>query len=136
MPTLTTRRTDLILPELSYQVVGALFDVWNELGGGHLEKMYQRAVARALEERGVKFQEQIPIDLSFHGGNIGKYLLDFLVEEKLIVELKQGNGFRRGNIEQTKSYLRATHLSLVLLANFTTSGVKYMRILNVDGVIS
>jgi GxxExxY protein len=73
------RRPDLILPELSYQIVGSLFDVSNELGAGHLERVYQRATARALQERGIAFREQVRIPLQFSNAPVGWYQLDFLI---------------------------------------------------------
>ncbi len=84
-----TKRDDLIYPELSYAVVGALYSVFYELGGGHIEKVYQKAVAKVFREQGIQFFEQVPVDVSFHGENIGKQILDFVIEDKLVLELKQ-----------------------------------------------
>jgi len=105
--TRTLRRADLVFPELSYQIVGALYDVYNELGPGHLEKIYQRAVAEALGQRKLKFEEQVPFGVQFHGKEIGKCYFDFLVENKVIVELKQGDRFRKQNIDQVIACLKS-----------------------------
>lgn len=124
------KRDDLLYPELSYQIVGAFFDVYNELGDGLLEKIYQRAIAKVFHERGMSFQEQVPCDIQFKGETIGKQFLDFLVEDKIILELKQGDRFRRQNLEQVIAYLKATGKKLAVLANFTRDGVAFRRLVN------
>jgi GxxExxY protein len=124
------KRGDLILPELSYKIVGVLFDVYNVVGPGHLERVYQRAVAEALKERKLKFIEQVSAPLVFKGKAIGKYLLDFLIEDKVVLELKQGDRFRKSNIDQVLAYLASTNRELAILANFTQQGVLFRRIVN------
>lgn len=78
----------------------------------------------------VKYKQQVPYKLTFKGEVVGKYYLDFLVEDKIVLELKKGNYFSKRNIEQVKEYLRATDMKLAILANFTQNGVKFLRILN------
>lgn len=124
-------RQDLVYPELSYQIVGALFDVYNELGGGYREKYYQKAVANALKNGNLMFKEQVHIPLKFNGQTIGKNFLDFLIENKIVLEIKSGEIFTRKNIEQVYSYLKAKELKLGILANFTRSGLRFKRIINV-----
>ena len=85
------RRKELLYPDLSYQINGALFEVFRQIGGGHDEKYYQKAVAIALKKAGLKFHEQAHVPLLFDGQHVGKYYLDFLVEEKIILELKKSN---------------------------------------------
>jgi GxxExxY protein len=123
-------RKGVVYPELSYQIVGALFDVSNELGSGHLEKIYQRAVAEALRKRGISFVEQVPFDIVFQETKVGVYILDFLIEGKIVLEIKQGDRFRRTNMDQVNAYLRLTGCKLALLANFTSDGVKSRRLVN------
>lgn len=66
------KRKDLVYPELSYQFVGILFDVYNELGFGYSEYHYQKAIAELFREKGVKFQEQVYIPINFKDKIIGK----------------------------------------------------------------
>lgn len=106
MPT-GIRSQNLILPELSYKVVGALFEVFDELGYGFQEKHYYRAVKQALEKRDLKVKEQVRIPLQFRGYKIGDYYLDFLVNDELVLELKIGARFRKADFEQVKGYLKA-----------------------------
>jgi len=79
----------------------------------------------------LKYQRQLSIPILFKEKLVGKYYLDFLVEDLIIIELKQGNRFSRNTIEQAKQYLVAMDKQLAILANFTSSGVKFMRILNI-----
>ncbi|HWY38871.1 MAG TPA: GxxExxY protein [Bacteroidia bacterium] len=124
-------RKDLAHPELSYKLTGIAFTVSNELGYGHLEKVYQRAFAKELTLQGLSFKEQVPYSVNYKGEVVGKNYLDFLVEETVIVELKRNDIFSRKNIEQVKNYLKVTGLRLAILFHFSKDGVKYKRIVNV-----
>lgn len=124
------RRTDLIEPELSYEIVGSLFNVYNSLGYGYSEIYYQRAVAIALKDKGLKFKKEILLPVSFHNQFIGKQRCDFLIENKILLEIKKGNTFSRQNIEQVVNYLIASNLRLAILANITPSGIIFRRIIN------
>lgn len=125
-------KIELIYPELSYKVVGILYDVFNELGPGHKEAYYQNAIAVALRKSNISFREQVYFPLAFKDELIGKYFLDFLIDEKIILELKAGDRLARKNIEQIYSYLKASKLKLGILANFASSEVKFKRILNIS----
>ncbi len=126
------RRKDLVYPELSYEIVGALIEVFKELGSGYQEKYYQKSVALEFKKRGSKFQEQVFVPLTYKGDDIGKYYLDFLIEGKVALELKKDKPFSKKNIEQVVAYLKANNLKLGILANFTRDGLKFKRILNIQ----
>jgi len=121
----------VIYKELSYLLVGILFDIYNELGYGYQEKHYERAIGKELARRKVPYKCQLCCRLKLRGEEIGKYYFDFLVDDKIVLEIKRGNYFSRKNISQVKGYLKAMNLQLGILANFTESGIKFMRILNV-----
>lgn len=120
----------VIYKELSFQIVGILFEVYNELGYGYQEKYYEKAIAQSFAERKIKFKRQAPFKIKFKGNVIGRNYLDFLVDGKIVLEIKKGNYFPKRNIEQVKQYLKLTKLKLAILANFTSNGVKFIRILN------
>ena len=124
-------RKDLAHPELSYKIMGIAFTVSNQLGYGHLEKIYQRAFAKELELQRLKFKEQVPYSVSYKGEIIGKSYLDFLIDDSVIVELKRNDIFSKKNIEQVTNYLKVSDLKLAILIHFSKDGVKYKRILNV-----
>jgi GxxExxY protein len=129
------RKSDVIEPELSYAIVGALFDVANTLGAGYSESYYQRAFAVALQEKGLKFEREVLLPVKFHGAYIGKQRCDFVVEGRVLVELKKANAFSRQNIEQVFNYLCASGLKLAILANFSPKGVLLKRVVNSDSYV-
>src|SRR5438270_7318157 len=92
---LETKNSILIHSELSYKIIGTAFTVYNELGFGHLEKIYQRAFAKELTLQKLKFKEQVPYKVMYKGENIGNSYLDFLVEDTVIIELKKSDHFSK-----------------------------------------
>ena len=126
------KRDDLIYPELSYKVVGILYNVYNEVGYGHKEKFYQNALSIAFEQAKINFKEQVYAPLKFRGSNIGRYYFDFLIENKIVLEIKKDPIFRSKNIEQIYSYLIVNNLKLGILANFSKDRVVTKRIVNIS----
>lgn len=127
-------RDDLIYPELSYKLVGCAFDVFNQLGPGHSEKVYQRALAEAMRTKGINFIEQSYYKVQFNSKVVGKGYLDFEVEKKIVVELKKNERFSKSHIDQLLDYLKKSNLLLSIIFNFTQEGVKYKRIINVSEI--
>ncbi len=124
------RRTDLLYPELSYKITGIMFSVFNTLGFGYKEKYYQRALCEEFQRLGIKYREQIIIPVLFKEIIIGKQILDFLIEDKIILEIKRGNRFSQHDITQVISYLKSAKLHLAILARFCSKGVVFKRIIN------
>lgn len=120
---------DLVYKELSYEIVGILYEVYKKLGGGYQEKYYQRAISLKLKKNNLKFKEQICIDLKVENESIGKYFLDFLIEDKIILEIKAAPKFYDRDIKQVLGYLKSTNLDLGILANFNRNELVYKRIL-------
>jgi len=125
-------RKDIVYADEVYEIVGMMYDVWDEIGFGHKENFYQKAVAGIFIKNKKKFKEQIRLKVQSAGKEIGEYVLDFLYEDDIVMELKQGDGFSKRNINQIYSYLKATGLKLGLLINFTRTGVKFKRIVNLE----
>ncbi|MBX4205065.1 MAG: GxxExxY protein [Candidatus Doudnabacteria bacterium] len=124
-------KQEILYPELSYNIIGVLIEVFRELGSKYQEKYYQRAVAVELKKRNIKYLEQVKVPLEYKSESIGHYYLDFLIEDKVILEIKKNKPFSYKDIEQTLSYLKALDLQLGILANFTSDGVKFKRIVNI-----
>lgn len=124
-------RNDLIYPELSFKIVGCAFEVYNALGFGHSEKYYQKALAILFRKHGLIFKEQVYFPLKFQNEILGKGYCDFVVDGKIIVELKKNARFSKANIEQVNQYLKSSGLKLAILINYTPSGVIFKRILNI-----
>ena len=125
------RKKDLLYPELSYKILGSAFRVWSGVGFGHKEAFYQKALAQDFRTSGIMFHEQLPAKLSYQGKIIGLYYFDFLVEDKIVVELKVRNFFTKKDIQQVYGYLKAKNLQLGIIIHFTQTGVKSKRIINI-----
>lgn len=121
--------TEIIEKELSYKIVRILFEVQNKLGSEYQEKYYQRAVSQALKEKNISFREQIPVDLNFKGLKIGKYILDFVINDKIVLEIKAVPYLKPIYFQQVRAYLKANQLRLGILANFRGDHLTYKRIL-------
>lgn len=119
---------EIVLPDLSYKIMGVLFAVHNELGPGFAEKHYQRAVREEFTKRGVRFKEQLKVSLG-KGGLIGCYYIDFVIEDKIVLEIKVSPRFTRENILQVLRYLKETDIELGILASFARRDLIYRRIL-------
>ena len=126
-----TIKKDIIYPQEVFEIVGIAYDIWNKLGFGHKESFYEKAFAETFRKRNEKFKEQVRCKVKMGEKDLGLYIFDFVYEEKIVIELKQGENFSRQNIDQVYAYLRATGLKLGLLVNFTKSGVKFKRIINI-----
>lgn len=104
--------------EISGKVLRAFYDVYNELGHGFLESVYQQAFVIAARDLGLQVQEQVPIPVFFRGHNIGEFRADLLVEGSLLVELKAAKCLESKHTAQVINYLKATDIEIAMLLNF------------------
>ena len=109
------------LNAISERIIGAAIEVHRELGPGHDESAYQKAMEIELTARGVEFVAQCPIELLYKGYPIGRGRLDFLVNNSVVVEIKSVDAIARVHEMQVLSYLRVTRFRLGLLINFNVS---------------
>jgi GxxExxY protein len=122
---------ELIHPELSYNVQGACYDVYNELRYLELsEKAWENALMIALEERGVSARRQVEYELRYKGYRIGRFFGDVLAGEKILLELKATIELQPVDEAQIITYLKVTGLKLGLLINFGGSKLEIKRIPN------
>lgn len=121
----------VIYPELSYKIVGCIFNVYNTLGANHREYLYQKALAKEFDINKIKYISQVPCNLIYKDSVIGKYYLDFLIDDKIVLELKAGPHFKKNDFDQILDYLKTTHHKLGILANFGSETVSFRRILNI-----
>lgn len=121
---------ELIYPKESYSLVACAYAVFNRLKYGYHEKYYQRAYAVELKKAGYKFDRELRADIVYDGQKIGKYFVDFLVEGKIIVEIKVGNDFHTNYLKQVLSYLKVTKKRLGIIILFTPKGVRFKRLVN------
>jgi len=104
--------------ELTEQIIGIFYEVYNELGFGFLEKVYEEAMALALREHGATVQQQVPIPVWFHGQTIGFYDADLVVNGVVLLELKACRALDASHEAQLLHYLRSTEIEIGLLLNF------------------
>jgi len=123
---------DVVYPKLSYKIMGFLFSVHNRLGSSFEEKYYQRAIESLLIENKIKFDKELKANIIFGGNKIGKYFLDFLIEDKIILELKTVPMLLPIHFRQVRSYLKVKKIRLGILVNFRAQKLIYKRILNSD----
>jgi GxxExxY protein len=121
---------ELLYPELSYQVRGALFEVYNSLGPGFREETYKIATCNEILLRGIGVAREVDIKVRYKGVPIDTYRVDIVVDGLIILELKAVEELHPKHQAQLLSYLRASGLQLGLLVNFGGDEIKIRRIAN------
>ncbi|MBO7099518.1 MAG: GxxExxY protein [Bacteroidaceae bacterium] len=105
--------------ELAYQIHGAVWDVYNVLGPGLLESIYEEALCYELQQRGLKVERQKPVPIIYKGITLSSnFRLDLLVEDQIILELKSTEEIKAVYFKQIKTYLRLLNKQLGFLINF------------------
>ena len=104
--------------ELTAKILSVFYKVYNELGHGFLESVYEAALALALEEAGFAVKKQVPITVWFHHQPLGTFFADILVNETVLLELKAVRALESSHEAQLLNYLRATDIEVGLLLNF------------------
>ena len=114
---------ELIYKDEVFAVIGAAMEVHRELGPGFLELVYQEAFGYELEDRGIPFDVQQPLTISYKGRKLMKeYLADFICYDKIVVEIKALDQLTGKHKSQLINYLKATGLKVGLLINFGSDG--------------
>jgi GxxExxY protein len=103
---------------LTDQIIGVFYDVYNELGHGFLESTYKEAVALALTESGLANAREVPVPVWFRGRKVGQYFADLIVESDVLLELKASRTLESAHEAQLLHYLRSTDIEVGLLFNF------------------
>ena len=111
--------------KLIYEVIGACFEVYNTLGPGLLESVYEKALVHECRLRGLNVKSQIPVEIVYKSAVVGDDLrLDLLVEDKLVIELKSVESLLPVHFKQIRTYMRLLNKSVGLLVNFDVSDFK------------
>jgi GxxExxY protein len=114
--------------EITDAIIAAAIAVHCELGPGYLESIYEQALAVEFALRGIAFIRQKPIPLFYRDHQIGEHRLDFLVEEKIVVELKAVSALEKVHFAIVRSYLKATSLADGLILNFSSMPLTVKRV--------
>lgn len=109
---------DLLHKEISKPILQVFYDVYNQLGYGFLEKVYQNAMYFELISQGYKVEAQKQIKVYFKNQLVGEFYTDLLVEDTIIVELKACEHFINSHVAQLMNYLKATQIEVGLVLNF------------------
>lgn len=119
-----------LFDSLTERVLGAVLEVSNTLGAGFLEKVYERALLREFELRGIRATSQASLVVTYKGRYVGEYFADLLVGDALIVELKCVERLGNERTAQCLNYLRASGRKLCILVNFQRPEVEWKRIVH------
>lgn len=110
--------TGLLHGALTHEIIGAYYEVYNELLWGLPESAYAHAMSLAMSARGLAYQREVPFDVRFRGVVVCQMRADFIVEHVVLVELKAGERLIAAHEQQLVAYLQATSLEVGLLFNF------------------
>ncbi|HEV7990544.1 MAG TPA: GxxExxY protein [Gemmatimonadaceae bacterium] len=118
---MTRKRPDqlqLLEWELTGEIIGAFYAVYNELGFGFLESIYRRTLATECRLRGLRVIEEAPVEVVYKGVEVGRFRVDLVVADRVIVEVKSASQLGPTDKRQVTNYLRATSLEVGLLCHF------------------
>ena len=118
----------MVFESLTRDVLGACFEVGNELGIGFLESVYEKSLLIALSQRGLSARAQTPLPVMFRGRRVGVFYADLLVENTVVVEIKAVRTLALEHKAQLINYLTAARMELGILVNFGTPKIQYKRV--------
>ena len=104
--------------ELTERIIRVFYEVYNELGHGFLEKVYENALAIALSQAGTEVRQQMSLTVRFRGNVVGEYVADMVVNDLVLIEVKAARDMEPAFEAQLLNYLRATEIEVGLLLNF------------------
>ncbi len=119
---------ELIEAELSERIIGCGIRVHRVLGPGFLEKVYEEAFAVELAKAGLSFERQKIVLLFYEGKPIGEHRLDYLIQDRVVLELKACKDIEDIHLATARSYLKATNLPLALVLNFAKPTLEIRRV--------
>jgi len=104
--------------ELTDRIIGIFYDVYNELGYGFLECVYEESLLIALRQEGLAVDRQVPVPVWFRGHRVGEFRADLLVEKRVLLELKSARMLEKAHEAHLLHYLKSTESEIGLLLNF------------------
>ena len=113
--------------QLSQEIIGAAFEVYNQMGFGYLESVYEKCLAIELRKRGIQAQFQVPLDTYYNEQIVGNFFADIIVENSFVVELKSIRRLSSIHEAQLVNYLKCTGFDHGLLINFGEQKVEVKR---------
>lgn len=123
------RESGLLHEELTRSIIGAFFDVYNELGHGFFESVYSAALEIVLRERGHRVHREVRVTVYFRGTPIARQRMDMIVDDKVIVENKATRLLPPADFQQIQSYVTSTKLEIGLLLHYGPTP-QFHRVIN------
>jgi GxxExxY protein len=123
-------KSKIIYPELCYKLYGLFYKVHNDLGRYYKEKQYADALEELLKENNIKYNREFELTFNFHNKEIKRNRVDFLIDNRLLIDTKAKRIIDKSDYFQAKRYLVASDLKLLLIVNFREKYIKPKRILN------
>ena len=121
--------TDYLFEQLSYAAIGTAMEVHRLLGPGFLEGVYEQALAVELGLREIPFRRQVPLTVLYKNVSVGDYRPDFVVDDRIIIEVKAVSDLASAHESQAHHYLVATGMRLAILLNFGARSLQIRRII-------
>jgi GxxExxY protein len=118
---------EFLYKDLTYAIIGAAMEVHRILGPGFLESVYEEALAHEFDLRGIPYERQAKLAVRYKDIVAGEFRADFLVDGKVVVELKAVKALTEGDEAQLLNYLKGTGYRVGLLLNFGSSSLEYKR---------
>lgn len=118
------------MDELTYKIIGCAMKVYNTLGNGFQEVIYQRCLALEFRKEEIYFRREIEQTIFYEGENVGTRRADFIIENKVILELKAVINLEDVHLAQAKNYLVAYGFDIGLLINFGATSLQFKKIFN------
>lgn len=118
---------DYLYKDLTYRIIGSLFEVHKNLGCVHKENIYHEAIKIEFKLQGIPFSEEKALEVKYKGQKIGVYRPDFIVDDKVILEIKAVPILAKIMIDQMYYYIKGSKYKLALLANFGTNKLVIKR---------
>lgn len=116
--------------DLTGRLIGYAFEIYNQLGFGHRELVYHKAFELLLNKNNITYQREKYGKIKFNGKIIGKYFIDFVIEDRVAAEFKVRNEIYKKDISQLLDYMISEEIETGLLITFTKEGVKLKRLIN------
>lgn len=119
---------EAIEKELCYKIIGTAMNIYNDLGYGFLEKVYENSLKNGLEDFQVDVKQQYPIKVIYKDRVVGDYIADLLIDNRVIIELKSIEKLNKIHEAQLLNYLKATKIKVGLLINFSPNKLEFKKL--------
>ncbi|MFN8673082.1 MAG: GxxExxY protein [Candidatus Sericytochromatia bacterium] len=119
----------LLYKNLTYKIIGLAMEIYNQLGYGFLEKVYENAFVIQLEESNLLYTQQKKFNVLFKNKIVGEFCPDIIVENKVIIEIKTCETIIDAHRSQILNYLKTTSLRVGLIINFSKTKLEYERLI-------